>query len=235
MTAAYSVVIPAYNAAGTIGEAIASIMAQTVPVQEIVVVDDGSTDGTASVAWQLKGPITVLRQANKGPGAATTAGMNHVSTPLVATLDADDLWLPAKIARQVVAFEADPGLAGVFTLARVFADGAAPDPEGQGAVVRLWTRTTLLYRTDAAREIGDLVDLPGNLGELIDWLARGRDAGHRHLMLEEILAMRRIRAGSLSSKLDADRSRGYLFAVRNAIERKKALATQRKNEPESDA
>ena len=94
---------------------------------------------------------------------------------------------------------------------------------------------TLLYRTDAARAIGDLVDLPGNLGELIDWLARGRDAGHRHLMLEEILAMRRIRAGSLSSKLDADRSRGYLFAVRNAIERKKALATQRKNEPESDA
>jgi len=235
MTAAYSVVIPAYNAAGTIGEAIASIMAQTVPVQEIVVVDDGSTDGTASVASQLKGPITVLRQANMGPGAATNAGMKRISTPLVAMLDADDLWLPTKIARQVAAFDADPGLAGAFTLARIFADGAAPDPEGQGAVVRLWTRTTLLYRTDAARAVGDVVGSPGNVGEFVDWMARSRDACHRHLMLEEILAMRRIRAGSLSSKLDADRSRGYLFAVRNAIERKKALATQRKNEPESDA
>ena len=103
-----------------------------------------------------------------------------------------------------------------------------PDPEGQGTVRRLWTRSTLLYRTDAAREVGDLVDLPGHIGEVIDWLARSLDLGHRHGMVEEILAMRRIRAGSLSSKLDADRSRGYLFAVHNAIERRKALAAERK-------
>jgi len=231
MTADYSVVIPAYNAAATIGETIASIMAQTVPAREIVVVDDGSTDETVSVVSRIEGPITVLRQANKGPGAATTAGVRHVSTPLVATLDADDLWLPAKIARQMAALEADPGLAGAFTLARVFADGAAPDPEGEGATVRLWTRTTLLYRTDAAREVGDFADMPGNVADFIDWLARSRDAGHRHAMVEEILAMRRIRAGSLSSRLNADRSRGYLFAVRNAIERKKAA--ERKTEPDA--
>ena len=121
----------------------------------------------------------------------------------------------------------------MFALATLFADGTTPDPETQGTVRRLWTRTTLLYRTDAAREVGDLVDLPGHVGELIDWLARSRDLGHRHGMVEEILAMRRIRAGSLSSKLDADRSRGYLFAVRNAIERRKALAAERKTGSDS--
>ncbi|MCX7304887.1 MAG: glycosyltransferase family A protein [Hyphomicrobiales bacterium] len=231
MTLAYSVVIPAYNAAATIDESIASILAQTVPAQEIVVVDDGSTDGTASVVSRIKGPITVISQENRGPGSATSAGLRHVTTPLVATLDADDVWLPAKIARQIAALDMDPGTSGIFSLAKLFADGASPDPHAEGPVRRLWTRTTLLFRTDAAREVGDMADLPGNLGEVIDWLARSRDLGHRHAMVEEVLAMRRIRAGSLSSKLDAERARGYLAAVRNSIDRKKARAEKSSTEP----
>jgi glycosyltransferase involved in cell wall biosynthesis len=230
---AYSVVIPAYNAAPTIAETIASVMAQTVPAHDIFVVDDGSTDGTASVVAGLNGPITIINQENQGPGAATTAGFKRVVTPLVATLDADDLWLPMKIARQLATLDDDPGLAGVFSLARLFADGADPDPAGDGAVRRLWTRTTLLFRTAATREVGDLVDLPGRLGEMIDWLARSQELGHRHVMIEEILAMRRVRAGSLSSKLDADRSRGYLLAVHKAFERRKALAAKSKAAPGS--
>jgi glycosyltransferase involved in cell wall biosynthesis len=230
---AYSVVIPAYNAAPTIAETIASVMAQTVPAHDIFVVDDGSTDGTASVVAGLNGPITIINQENQGPGAATTAGFKRVVTPLVATLDADDLWLPMKIARQLATLDDDPGLAGVFSLARLFADGADPDPAGDGAVRRLWTRTTLLFRTAATREVGDLVDLPGRLGEMIDWLARSQELGHRHVMIEEILAMRRVRAGSLSSKLDANRSRGYLLAVHKAFERRKALAAKSKAAPGS--
>jgi glycosyltransferase involved in cell wall biosynthesis len=229
----YSVVIPAYNAAGTIREAIASVIAQTIPAREIVVVDDGSIDGTASVVQQIEGPITVIRQENRGPGAATTAGLLHVSTPLVATLDADDVWLPLKIDRQVAELRTGPELAAVFSLGKLFAEKADPDPKGEGAVVRLWTRTTMLFRTDAAREIGELVDLPGNLGEVIDWLGRSRDLGHKHKMIEEVLAMRRVRAGSLSSGLDAERSRGYLFAARRAIERRKMMAAAPKAEPDS--
>jgi glycosyltransferase involved in cell wall biosynthesis len=184
------------------------------------------------VVERIDAPITLIRQENKGPGAATTAGLQHVSTPLVATLDADDVWLPAKMARQTAELEMHPELAAVFSLGKLFAEHAVPDPEAQGAVVRLWTRTTMLFRTDAARKVGELVDLPGNLGELIDWLGRSKDLGHRHGMIEEVLAMRRVRAGSLSSKLDADRSRGYLFAVHRVMERRKALAAQPKSEPD---
>jgi glycosyltransferase involved in cell wall biosynthesis len=224
VTFSYSVVIPAYNAAETIGQAIQSILDQTVHPTEIIVVDDGSTDGTDTAAAGMGRQVTVISQDNRGPGAATTAGFGRVATPFVATLDADDLWLPHKIARQAVLFDSDPGVAGVFSLARLFADGAAPDAEGDGAIRRLWTRTTLLFRMEAARAVGDFVDLPGQLGEVIDWLARSRDLGQRHVLVEEILALRRIRPGSLSYRADAERSRGYLAAVRAALERKRQNA-----------
>ncbi len=181
----------------------------------------------------MAGPIGLVRQENRGPGAATTAGFSRVATPFVATLDADDIWLPSKIAKQATVFEQDPGVAGVFTLARLFADGETPDPDGSGALRRLWTRSTLLFRTDAAREVGDFIDLPGRLGEVIDWLSRSRDLGHRHVMVEEILAMRRIRPGSLSFGVDAERSKGYLAAVRRAIERRAQAATKADTPPAS--
>lgn len=224
MNEAYSVVVPAYNAAATLQQTIASILAQTVPAREIIVVDDGSTDDTASIAGSITGPVTVVRQSNQGPGAATTAGFSRVTTPWVATLDADDLWLPHKIERQLSFYATNSSLAGIFSLARLFNDGEKPDPMDGGAIRRLWTRTTMLFRTQAAREIGDFTDFPGQLGEVIDWLARSRDLGHQHFMMEEILAMRRIRPGSLSSRLDAERSRGYLAAVHKAIERKRQMA-----------
>ena len=96
MTFSYSVVIPAYNAAATIGQAVQSILDQTVRPQEIIVVDDGSTDGTAAAVAGMGSEITLISQDNRGPGAATTAGFGRVVTPFVATLDADDLWLPAE-------------------------------------------------------------------------------------------------------------------------------------------
>ena len=185
MTFSYSVVIPAYNAAATIGQSVQSILEQTIRPQEIIVVDDGSTDNIAAAIAGMRTEITLIRQDNRGPGAATTAGFRHVGTPFVATLDADDLWLPRKIEIQAALFGADPSVAGVFSLARLFADGAAPDPNGQGAIRRLWTRTTLRFRTEAARSVGDFVDLPGQLGEVIDRLSRSRDLRQRHALVEE--------------------------------------------------
>jgi glycosyltransferase involved in cell wall biosynthesis len=233
VTIVYSVVIPAYNAAATIRQALESVLCQTIPPREIIVVDDGSTDETAAVVAGYAGKVTLVSQDNRGPGAATTAGFGRVATPFIATLDADDLWLPRKIARQAARFEDDPGLAGVFTLARLFVDGEVPNGDGNGAVRRLWTRTTLLFRSDAAREVGDFIDLPGRLGEVIDWLARSRDLGQRHAIVEEVLALRRIRHGSLSYGRDSDRSRGYLAAVHAALERKRRIATKVKIGPAS--
>lgn len=222
MTQSYSVVIPAFNAEATIGEALASVLCQTVPPAAIFVVDDGSEDRTAEVAQSAGEIVTVISKPNGGPGSATSAGLREVTTDLVAMLDSDDIWLPQKMERQIACLAGDESLAAVFSLAKVYPDGADPDPALYQQVVRLWTRTTMVYRTSAARAIGEMRDFPGNLGEMIDWLGRGRDLGHRHHMLEEVLAMRRRRRGSLTD-VAGDRLKGYLHVARDAIERRKRM------------
>jgi glycosyl transferase family 2 len=97
----YSVVIPTYNRAALLSEALDSVFAQDIPSLEAVVVDDGSTDGTAGVAAAYGGRVRYLRQANRGPAAARNAGVALAAGELIAFLDSDDLWLPGKLAAEL--------------------------------------------------------------------------------------------------------------------------------------
>jgi glycosyltransferase involved in cell wall biosynthesis len=104
-----SVVIPAYNRAAVIGRALGSALRQTHTNLEIIVVDDGSTDATASVIEDLYDPrVRYLRQANQGAPAARNRGIREASGEFVAFLDSDDEWHPEKIARQVRAYRGSP-------------------------------------------------------------------------------------------------------------------------------
>ncbi len=122
-----SVVIPAYNAADSIGGALASVFAQTFKEVEVIVVDDGSTDGTAAVVEAMGGRVTLIRQVNGGPGAARNTGIRASRGPLIAFLDADDCWLPHKIEAQVAYFRVHPqtGLLHAATTGRA-EDAAGP-------------------------------------------------------------------------------------------------------------
>jgi len=108
-----SVVIPAYNAAGTIGRALDSVIAQTHPAREILVVDDGSTDRTAQVVSEYGGRVEYLYQDNAGPGAARNAGIRAAHGEWIAFLDADDEWLPHRLALQAELLQRHPDLAWV--------------------------------------------------------------------------------------------------------------------------
>lgn len=92
-----SVVIPAYNESPRIGRALDSVLQQTWPVDEIIVVDDGSTDGTSDVVARYGDSITCIRQDNQGLAAARNAGIRRARCAWIALLDADDEWLPDHI------------------------------------------------------------------------------------------------------------------------------------------
>lgn len=218
----YSVVIPALNAARTIREAIGSILDQRASASEIIVVDDGSTDDTADIALACDPRVTVIRQANLGPGAATSAGMKRVSTAIFAALDADDLWLPEKMEVQLAHLEANPDCGFVFGYLRTFRDDG--NEGGDPIVSAGWSRTTIAGRTSVARQVGDIIDPPGGRGEMIDWLARARHLGIRMDMLTNVLALRRIRHGSLSYGRSVEQDKGYAHVARLALQRRREQA-----------
>ena len=106
--------IPAYNAERYLSDAIESVLAQTHPCFEVIVVDDGSTDDTAQIARSYP-EVRCLRQQNGGDANARNRAISETNGDLIAFLDADDLWLPEKIARQLDLFRSDPQLGMAYT------------------------------------------------------------------------------------------------------------------------
>ncbi len=215
----YGVVIPAHNAAGTIGETLRSVLAQSVAPAEILVVDDGSDDATAEIAADSSGIVRVFRQENTGPGLATSRGIAEARSPIIATVDADDIWLPEKMERQLAALSKAPPRSLVFARHRQFSHGSQDFTAGEERPGM--TRSDLVFRKEVFGQIGDIIDPVGNRGDMVDWLARAREAGCPFIVLDEVLVLRRILPGSLSYGKDRERDRGYLAVAHRALERRR--------------
>ncbi len=110
-----SVIMPTFNRAGWLSESIGSVLNQTYPNLELIVVDDGSTDHTAEVVRAFGDQLTYLRQANRGVSKARNHGVAKSRGLWVAFLDSDDLWQPAKVATQVALFQAQPEVEVCYT------------------------------------------------------------------------------------------------------------------------
>jgi sugar transferase (PEP-CTERM/EpsH1 system associated) len=133
MPLSVSVIIPTYNPAATLREAIDSALAQTQPPREVIVVDDGSTQDTSWVPAAYGGRIRFVRQSNGGPASARNAGCRLAAGECLAFLDADDVWEPEKLAMQSAALAASPRAGLVYSpAARIDRAGRpvpAPGPE----------------------------------------------------------------------------------------------------------
>jgi glycosyltransferase involved in cell wall biosynthesis len=120
-----STIIPVYNSASTIARAVDSACAQTCKGQEIIVVNDGSTDGTAGILEKYGQNIITISQPNRGRAAARNAGLAIARGKYIAFLDADDEWVPHKLATQVPVLDGDPGCVLVYS------DAIGVDGEGK--------------------------------------------------------------------------------------------------------
>lgn len=217
----YTVIIPAYNAALTIEEALQSVIAQTLKPTVIIVVDDGSTDDTAALAQRFAPLVRVMQQPNKGPAAATNLGLANLNTPIIAMLDADDLWHPQKMERELAVLASDPKLHLVCSQQRQFRHGIIDDGSGE---VRLGlNRSGLVLRRGVYEQVGGMNDQSGQRGEMIEWLSRVKLAGYRIHNMDEVLSYRRIIPGSLSWGRDPTKDVGYLSIAHAAMKRNRSL------------
>ena len=123
-----SVIIPVHNGAPYIREAIESVMSQALPAAEIIVVDDGSTDETSGILSAMEN-VRYVRQEKSGQAIARNRGFAESTGDLIAFLDADDVWMPEKLALQVAALDSDPPFDCVFGLAVEFAGSRPPARE----------------------------------------------------------------------------------------------------------
>ena len=179
-----SVVVPVYNGAAFLREALESISGQSYAALEIIVVDDGSTDDTRAVvqAFAAQSPIPVryVFQENRGQAAARNTGIRLAQGQWLAFLDADDIWMPEKLKIQA-AFFADPNLCDLaLGRARFFrrtlrADGIGFDEEMSEHSGFLGFQAVLCRRS-AFEKVG-LINEALRLGEDTEWFFRAREAG----------------------------------------------------------
>ncbi len=218
-----SLIIPAWNAARTLGETLASAAAQTLPPDEIIVVDDGSDDGTAALA-EAAG-ASVIRQARQGPAAAINAGLAASRGDLLAFLDADDLWVAEKQAQQSARLAADPALDGVLgTVANFICPSVSPEQAARYRIVTEpqpgWLVGAMLIRRARFEAVGAFNPAMTG-GAFIDWFDRARRAGLNFLMTQDPALRRRIHPGSWSHR-SPTRDASYLKVARAAIARRRA-------------
>ena len=119
-----TVVIPTYNRARFIEEAVESVLAQSYPPLEVIIVDDGSTDDTASVCARFQSPVRYIRRQNEGAATARNVGILAAKGNWIAFCDSDDIWKSQKLERQMAAL-ADTGAGWSFT------DFGLIDPDGK--------------------------------------------------------------------------------------------------------
>jgi len=223
-----SVIVPVFNGARFLAEAIDSILGQTRRADEVIVVDDGSTDDTALVAKRYGAVVRYHLQPHGGAAVARNRGVQLAGGTLLSFLDADDLWVPGKLERQLAEFAADPELEAVFGHIEQF----QVTPGGAGSERRFrfvgeampgYVPDTMLIRTDAFRRIGPL-RAGLEIGEMIDWFARAVDLGLRKQLIPDLLARRRIHEANLGLRGGDDTRRSYARLMMEILRRRRGRA-----------
>ena len=187
-----------------IAEAIDSMLGQTAPPDEIVVIDDGSEDGSATIAEGYGGTVRVIRQDPLGQGAAINLALETIGGELITFLDADDLWTERKVELQRRALDADPALDLVFGHVEEFVSPELRAEErkrlrpAEGAVAAK-LKGTMMIRSDAMRRAGQFAT-GWQVAEFVDWYARAKDRDLREEMLGELVLLRRLHRSNIGRR-----------------------------------
>lgn len=249
MSPLVSVIMPAYNAERYIAESINSVCAQTYPDWELIVIDDGSTDNTASVVRRLATADTrihLITQPNGGPARARNAGIAVARGDLVAFLDSDDLWVPHKLTAQIVAIDSE-------AVDLVFSDGwIFPEDEVAAETQSFWmvagrfsgaemfrlgfagnriSVLSVLARRDALARVGFFdEDVRVSSCEDYDLWMRLAENGAAFYGMSDKLVRYRLRSGSLSHRDSLDPSLAAIIHPEKSQSLKASIVLLKKHE-----
>lgn len=219
-------IVPVYNGARFLEEALASVLDQGVDGLEVVVVDDGSTDATPQVLEGFGDRIRVVRQDNAGVAAARNRGLDEARGDLVAFQDCDDLWMPGRLALQLEAFRQRPdldlclGLIQNFWMPEVAAEAQGYGGSRFARPLPGFSLTCLLARRTAFDTVGRF-ETSLRVGEDNDWFLRARDAGLTEHVVPEVLVHRRLHRDNLTRKDLASRE-AILRNMKASLDRRRS-------------
>lgn len=214
-----SVIIPVRNGAPYIREAIQSILSQTLPASEIIVVDDGSIDETYRVVSEIEN-VKYVRQEQSGQATARNRGFEESTGDIIAFLDADDMWTPEKLSLQVAHLHSSPPLDCVFGLAVEFAGSPPSAPEIElSRKHEAHLPGAMLVRRQTFTAVGPY-ESRWRVGEVVDWYARAVDSGLKMGTVQQVVLLRRIHDDNLGRRTQ-NTSRDYLSALRHSLNRRR--------------
>lgn len=225
-----SCVIPVYNGAPFLAESIQSVLSQTLPPLEVIVVDDGSTDATPAVAQAFGSQVRYLRQDNAGPAAARNRGVEVSEGDLIAFQDADDLWHPEKLDRQVARFVARPELDLSIVHIRNFWEDDLSQEAGELADQELgrarpgYTTQAMMARRSLFDRIG-LLDATAAHKDAAIWLIKAIQAGAVVETLPDVLVQRRIHRTNRSRARQGQDGEELLAIAKAMIDQRRKSGT----------
>jgi glycosyltransferase involved in cell wall biosynthesis len=220
-----SVVIPVYNGARYLSECIESVCGQTLPVTEIIVVDDGSEDDTPKVAAGWGDRIRYQRISHGGPGRARNHGVRSATAEVLAFVDSDDIWLASKLELQMAVLSPDDTPAMVYGQVQQFvsddltAEEAAGFKFNSGPLAGPSVSTLVIRKSDFGR-VGPFDETLAT-GEFIEWNSRASDLGFRTLLVPDVVCRRRLHRNNMGRGGAAVHGTGYLRMLKQVLDRRR--------------
>lgn len=222
-----SCIVAVFNGEKFLKDAIDSILEQSYQPIEVIVIDDGSTDGTAAIVESYGKRVRYKYQDNAGPGAARNLGIRLAEGEFVAFLDADDRWHPEKLALQMARFQERPELEMCVTHAQNFWAEELEAEKVKFQDHRL-SKPAPCYLTQALLARRSLFD---NLGYFAadyrhihdsEWFFRANEQGIESELLPDVLVYRRLHEGNRSRNLAASSRDEYLQLIKASLDRRRS-------------
>jgi glycosyltransferase involved in cell wall biosynthesis len=217
-----SVIVPSYNAEKYLSEALKSILIQTCPVAEIIVVDDGSTDRTREIVEKFSG-VRYVYQENAGVAAALNRGCLMSSGTHISFISADDVWRPDKLLQQKEQLLKSPNAIVFGHMMNFISPDLAPSEALKIACPKApmpaFSAGTLLTRLDTFNQIGPFNEV-FNIGEFVDWFGRAKDLQIEVIMIDAVVSLRRLHMTNHSKT--AINSKSYAPVLKAILDRRRA-------------